>query len=263
MKTVGFIGAGNMGEAMIQAILKKNVAKVNFFDINKEKKQSLEAYGATSQLSEEALVKESEYIVLTIKPQYYEDVIAKIKPFLTKEKVIITVAPGFSLERLEALIGGCSVIRTMPNTPALIQKGVSAYCYKEEKVTQEQVEVFKKIFDTFGKSFYVKEEMMEAVVATSGSSPAYGYVMIEAMVDAAVSYGLPRDTAYEMAALSIKGACEMILETKKHPGVLKDQVTSPGGTTIEAIKKLEEKGFRTALIQGMDACYQKANQMKG
>lgn len=262
MYKIGFIGAGNMGTAMIRAIVKSDLAEVRLYDINQSKYDAFEVIGAKTCDTMKKVVEESDYIVLTIKPQYYKEVIAKIKDILSLNQVIITVAPGFDLQELGKLLGSnIPIIRTMPNTPALVGEGVTAYCYEEHFVTKEQVEGFLALFNTFSQSFLVPEALMEAVVATSGSSPAYGYMFIEAMADAAVSFGMPRDMAYQMAALSIKGACEMILETGIHPGALKDQVTSPGGTTICAVTKLEETGLRHSVISGMTACYEKAVAM--
>ncbi len=263
MNRIGFIGVGNMGRAMASAIINGYDDQIVVYDQNK---------AACMQFSEddyvlvasdlEELVRQAKYIVLSVKPQYYMEVCSAIKGCLTPEHVIITVAPGYSIKKMKELLNSSSkIIRTMPNTPALIASGVTAYTYYSEELTQEEIDRFLDYFNRFGQSIYVDEKLMAAVVAASGSSPAYAYMFIEAMADAAVSFGMPRDMAYEMSALAIKGACEMILKTKRHPGELKDAVTSPGGTTIQAVMALEESGFRNSVIQGMTACYNKANQM--
>lgn len=262
MYKIGFIGAGNMGTAMIKAVAKSGLAKVSLYDVNEGQYEAFKALGAEPCNTLQEVLQDSTYIVLAVKPQYYKEVIENIKDLLDLNQVIITVAPGYNLEQLGDLLGKEQpIIRTMPNTPALIGEGVTAYCYNETYVTPMQVDGFLTLFNTFSQSFHVPETLMEAVVATSGSSPAYGYMFIEAMADAAVSFGMPREMAYKMAALSIRGACDMVLETGNHPGLLKDQVTSPGGTTISAVTKLEETGLRHSVISGMTACYEKALAM--
>lgn len=261
MKKIGFIGAGNMGGAMAEACSK--IGEVAIYDVNaKAYEHYKENKTITCSQSLEALLEECHYIVLSIKPQFYKEVCSKIKDKLKGNHIVITVAPSFTLSQMGQLLGEhVKLIRTMPNTPALIGQGMTAYCYKEDQVSREEVEEFKKYFESFGALLKVREELMPAVVATTGSSPAYGYLFIEAMADAAVSFGMPRDMAYEMAATAIKGACEMVLQTKQHPGALKDAVTSPAGTTIKAVLAMEEHGFRNSVIKGMEACYDQVIEM--
>ncbi|MDA3732578.1 pyrroline-5-carboxylate reductase [Niameybacter massiliensis] len=262
MKRFGFIGVGNMGGAMIGAITKYFEEKVALFDVDSNQYNKFDATRIIGCTSVEELVKQTDIIILSVKPQYYEIVCSQIKELLNEEQVIITVAPGVSINKMQTLLAGHKkIIRTMPNTPALVGEGVTAYCFEEGVISKEEIETIESRFNAFGRSFKIVENQMNAIVALSGSSPAYGYMFIEAMADAAVRFGVPRQMAYEMAALSIKGACEMVLETKEHPAVLKDAVTSPGGTTIEAVAKLEETGFRNSVISGMSACFDKANRM--
>lgn len=262
MKQFGFIGVGNMGGAMISAITKRFEEKVAVFDIDVNQYNKFDATRIIRCTSIEEVVREADFIVLSVKPQYYETVCDQIKDILNEEQIIITVAPGVKIERMQLLLGGHKkVIRTMPNTPALVGEGVTAYCFDDDVISIQEIEMMESRFNAFGRSFKIVENQMNAIVALSGSSPAYGYMFIEAMADAAVRFGVPRQMAYEMAALSIKGACEMVLETKEHPAVLKDAVTSPGGTTIEAVAKLEETGFRNSVISGMTACFDKANRI--
>ncbi|MGL6173054.1 MAG: pyrroline-5-carboxylate reductase [Cellulosilyticaceae bacterium] len=258
---IGFIGIGNMGGAMAKSIAQKSSEPVCIYDINSGLYERFTEETVIKCHTIEQLINEVTYIVLSIKPQYYEGVCEQIRGRIKENQIIVTVAPGYSIERMRELLGrDTKVVRTMPNTPALIGCGVTAYCYDEQGIG-EAINPLVKAFECFGKLFKVEESQMEAVIAVSGSSPAYGYMFIEAMADAAVSFGMTRQMAYEMAALSIKGACEMILETKKHPGVLKDEVTSPGGTTIKAVTKLEETGLRHSVISGMTACYDQAKRM--
>lgn len=260
MKKIGFIGAGNMGSAMAKACAKLKDAQVMVYDINPQMYQSLEH---TIQKAEtiKALVQTCELIVLSVKPQYYKEVIEEIKELITTNQLVITVSPSHSLEKTQQLFGKTlSVIRTMPNTLALIGQGVTAYCY-EGQIDETLLKDFKSYFESFGTLIKVPESLMPAIVATTGSSPAYIYMFIEAMADAAVSFGLPRAMAYEMVAQTLVGSAKMVLETGQHPGQLKDAVTSPAGTTIDAVIALEEAGFRNSVIKGMQACYHKVYRM--
>ena len=149
----------------------------------------------------------------------------------------------------------------MPNTPALVGMGVTGVCYDRKEFTQEEEAVILTFFESFGTMELVEERLINAVVCASGSSPAYVYMFIEALADSAVKYGLPRDTAYRMAAQAVMGSAKMVLETGKHPGELKDMVCSPAGTTIEAVRVLEEKGLRSAVIEAMKVCADKSRKM--
>lgn len=263
MKTIGFIGAGNMGSAMAKACAKVNEARVWIYDTNQNIYSTFEACkGIECADSVEDLMAACDYIVMSIKPQYYEVVAKQIKKNIKSKHIIITVAPSFTLEDMRSLLGGTvQLIRTMPNTPALIGEGVTAYCYDENRMEEEMLKDFITYFQSFGTLIKVDEKLMPAVVATTGSSPAYAYLFIEAMADAAVSFGMPRAMAYQMASMAIKGSAEMILQTGKHPGELKDAVTSPAGTTIKAVLAMEESGFRNSVIKGMEACYHQVIDM--
>lgn len=264
MTKISFIGAGNMGNAMIQGIIKHTKdCLVSVYDVDINKTGNLKQYNNINIASTiYEVCKESKYIVLAVKPQYYLSVFEQIKDFLNKEHIIITIAPGFSIQKTKEYLGDkVRVVRAMPNTPALVGEGMTAYCYNENEINQTEVSKINGIFSSFGKCIQIKESDMEAVIATSGSSPAYAYLFIEAMADAAVSFGLTREVAYTLAAQSLKGAAQMVLDTKKQPGELKDAVCSPGGTTIQAVMKLEETQFRNSVIQAMIACYTKAKNM--
>lgn len=263
MKTIGFIGAGNMGGAMARACARIEDGSVWIFDTNQI---NYSMYKACERIkcagSIEELVAACDYIVMSVKPQYYQDVATKIQNDIKEGQIVITVAPSFTLEDMNRLFQGrAKLIRTMPNTPALIGEGITAYCYDESKIMNEELLDFLTYFESFGALVKVDEKLMPAVVATTGSSPAYAYLFIEAMADAAVSFGMPRGMAYQMASMAIKGSAEMILQTGKHPGELKDAVTSPAGTTIKAVLAMEEAGFRNSVIKGMEACYQQVLDM--
>lgn len=264
MTLVGFIGTGNMGSAMIEGIA--NGAKdVSLFayDIDKNKVANLERKEVAIVSSPKELCEKAKYIVLAVKPQYYPDVFKQIKNHLSKKHIMITIAPGFSINKVKGYLGETiRLVRAMPNTPALVGEGMTAYCFLDDEITKQEHTVIKQLFSCFGNCIKIEEAHMEAIIATTGSSPAYAYLFIEAMADAAVSFGIGRDDAYMLSAQALKGAAQMVLETKQHPAQLKDAVCSPGGTTIDAVLKLEETQFRNSIIQAMTACYEKATNMK-
>lgn len=263
MNLVGFIGAGNMGGAMIEGIASRgNDITLHVYDLDPSKTDGLKGKNITITSSAKEICNQSKYIVLAVKPQYYPDVFNQIKDHLTHEHVLITIAPGYSIAKVKSYLGDTiKIVRAMPNTPALVGEGMTGYCFLDVEISTEEHDVVKNLFSCFGKSVRIVESNMEAIIATSGSSPAYAYLFIEAMADAAVSFGLPRADSYMLAAQALKGAAQMVLETKKHPAQLKDDVCSPGGTTIQAILKLEETQFRNSIIKAMTANYDKAMSM--
>lgn len=258
---IAFIGCGNMGKAMIHGVLKSNQYKKNdVLGITHTEEQALqikEEFGIeTSHEVKKALV--ADYIFLTVKPNVYHSILQQISEFV-EDQVIISVTPFFTFDQLEGMIGKKKIARIMPNTAAMVFESMSAYCVNDF-VSDVQKERLKNILQTFGLAQEVKEEYFSAVVAISGSAPAYFYKMIDAMADAGVSFGLKRDQAIELATQTMLGSAKMLLETKKHPAVLKDEVASPGGSTIEAIKELDRQGFSKSIIQAMEACYNKVEQ---
>ena len=182
------------------------------------------------------------------------------KGHLKPDCIVVSIAAGQPIANIKALLGEVRLIRAMPNTPALVGAAMSALC-PNDKVTPEEVKLVESLFNSFGRAEVVPESMMDAVVGVSGSSPAYVYMFIEAMADAAVADGMPRAQAYKFAAQSVLGAAKMVLETGKHPGELKDAVCSPGGTTIEAVAALEHGGFRDTVISAQRACSKKSYDM--
>ncbi len=265
MAKTGFIGTGNMGYAILKGLLKiYSQDELMITDANKDKrKQVSQETGVAAAEDNETLAKSVKYIVLAVKPQYYGAVLKDIAPVVTKEQVIISIAPGITIDDLKRELGDDKrIVRAMPNTPALIGEGMTGVCYDRQLFTEEEEKEIHTFFSSFGKMRIVEERLINAVVCVSGSSPAYVYMFIEALADSAVKYGLPRDTAYEMAAQAVVGSAKMVLETGKHPGELKDAVCSPGGTTIAAVSALEEAGFRSAVIKAADACFEKCNSLK-
>ena len=262
---LGFIGCGNMASAIMSGIISNGLIQADeiigadVFAPSKEKaKATLGIQIAESNIE---VVQTADAFVLSIKPQFYAQVIAEIKDYVKENQIIITLAPGKTLDWLEEQFGKqVKIVRTMPNTPAMVQEGMTAAC-ASTSVTTEELAYVCDILKAFGEVEVVPEKLMDAVVAVSGSSPAYVFMMIEAMADAAVAEGMPRNQAYKFAAKAVMGSAKMVLETGKHPGELKDMVCSPGGTTIEAVKVLEETGFKGALMQAMEVCAEKSRSL--
>lgn len=262
---IGFIGCGNMATAMINGILqsgmcqRQDLAASAKSEATRSKiKNELHIYAAASN---QEVVEFADIVFLAVKPQYYDQVIAQVRDAVKDGQIYVSIAPGKSLQQLEDLFGrSVKLVRAMPNTPAMVGEGMTAYCVNEQ-VTLEEKEQVVGILESFGKAEEVEESMMHAVVSVSGSSPAYVFLFLEAMADAAVADGMPRAQAYTFAAQAVLGSAKMVLETGMHPGVLKDMVCSPGGTTIEAVRVLEEKGMRSSVIEAMRACAKKAGKV--
>jgi pyrroline-5-carboxylate reductase len=261
MKKIGFIGSGNMASAMMGGLIRNQVISPEEIlasaktEATREKIR--ENLGVCIAENNSEVAKEANVLVLAVKPQFYGEVIEEIRPFVREEQIMITIAPGWSLEKIQELLGHPQkVVRTMPNTPALVGEGITAFCCSGE-VSEKERESVQEILGAFGKAEEVAESLMDVVVSVSGSSPAYVFMMIEAMADAAVADGMPRKQAYTFAAQAVYGSAKMVLETGKHPGELKDMVCSPAGTTIEAVGVLEKKGFRSAIFECMRACVKK------
>lgn len=264
-KTIGFIGCGNMAQAMIGGIVKSNLVSSEKIIASNLSSKSLdkakEEYKILVTNDNKEVAQFSDIVILAVKPYKYFEVIHEIKPYLKKDVVIVTIAAGITIDHMSNALGSSAkVIRTMPNTPALVGAGMSALC-ANENITEEELQEVISIFESFGKVEILEEKLIDIVPAVSGSSPAYVYMFIEALGDGAVLQGMPREKAYKMAAQAVLGAAKMVLETGEHPGKLKDNVCSPGGTTIEAVYTLEKNNFRAAVISAMESCTDKAIKM--
>ena len=259
---LGFIGAGNMGYAMLKGCKSVFEDGLVYTDVSLKRLEAVKAeLGIDYVTTNQEVVDKSDIIVLAIKPQYMAEVLMDLD--IDSSKIVITIAPGITIDHVNALISGePRIVRAMPNTPALVGEGMSAISFSKDAYTQTERKIIFMLFESFGKALELPENLMDAVVPVSGSSPAYVFMFIEALADGAVLQGISRDKAYELAAQSVLGAAKMVLETKQHPGILKDNVCSPGGTTIEAVRVLEKNGFRSAIIEAMNACYQKALSFK-
>lgn len=263
---IGFIGCGgNMASAIIHGVIDNDVfapSEIYGADTARDAAERTRTkYNINIVESDVELVKLVDIIVLAVKPQYYEDVIDEISDAVTREQIIVTIAPGKTLKWLrDEFEKHVKIARTMPNTPAQVGRGMTAIC-GNAYMTKEDMALVVKIFSGIGECEIVDESLMDTVTAVSGSAPAYVFMMIEAMADAAVLGGMPRTQAYKFAAQAVAGSAEMVLETGRHPADLKDMVCSPKGTTIEAVRVLEEKGMRSAFIESMCACMEKASKM--
>ncbi|MCQ2501864.1 MAG: pyrroline-5-carboxylate reductase [Lachnospiraceae bacterium] len=258
---IGFIGCGNMATAMIGGIIAKQLVPASdlMASAKTEKtKAKIQAELGIQTGDNKTVAAASDILVLAVKPIYMEEVIKEIREDVRPETIVVTLAPGKTISWLEEMFAAdVKLVRTMPNTPALVGEGMSALC-PNTKVSAEDLQQVITVFESFGKAEVVSEPMIDVVVGVSGSSPAYVFMFIEAMADAAVADGMPRAQAYAFAAQSVLGSAKMVLETGKHPGELKDMVCSPGGTTIEAVRVLEEKGLRSAVFEAQKACVKKA-----
>ena len=261
----GIIGCGNMGEAILGGILGANIFKPEEVIVSHLEQSALdrlhEKYGVQTTIDNKEVASKADVMLISIKPYQFEEVIPQIKDEVGDDKLVISIAAGQTLDSIMGHFGkAIHLVRTMPNTPALVGAGATGMCFSD-LVTEDEKGLAVRIFESFGIVSVVPERLIDTIIGVSGSSPAYVFMFIEAMADAAVADGLPRADAYKMAAQAVYGSAKMVLETGKHPGELKDMVCSPAGTTIEAVRVLEELGFRSAVIEGQMACVEKAREL--
>lgn len=263
---IGFIGLGNMATAMIGGMLGKHIVEAGNV-IGKARTRETEERVKTKLNiaiagSNAEVAAESDILFLAVKPIFFADVIAEIREAVRPGTLIVSIAAGRNLSYLKSAFDreDCKLIRCMPNTPALVLEGCTGVC-ADERVSDEELNRVLTLLNSFGKASVVPERLMDVVVGVSGSAPAYVFLFIEAMADEAVAEGMPRAQAYEFAAQAVLGSAKMVLETGKHPGELKDMVCSPGGTTIQAVKVLEEMGLRAAVMDAMEACIEKSRNL--
>lgn len=263
---IGFIGLGNMATAMISGMIQKKVVDIQ--DICGSAKTVATCEKVKTKLnihttqSNMEVAMDTDVLFLAVKPIFLDEVIAEIKDVVKAETLIVSIAAGRNLQFYMDKFGRpeLKIVRCMPNTPALVLEGCTGVC-ANENVTAEELESVLTLLRSFGVASVVPERLMDVVVGVSGSSPAYVFMFIEAMADEAVAEGMPRKQAYEFAAQAVLGSAKMVLETGMHPGELKDMVCSPGGTTIQAVKVLEETGLRASVMNAMEACIEKSRNM--
>jgi pyrroline-5-carboxylate reductase len=262
MYKLGFIGTGTMGKAIVKGIVAKGVIapkNIMIYDIDNKKSAEISQetnVNIAGDLNE--LCTFSQYILLCIKPNSFETVLPDLKDYLKKGTTIVSIAAGVTTDKIRSLIGtDYDIIRTMPNTPLLVNEGMTVIC-AEDVDNKEKVDFIMSIFQSLGKVQLFPEDLMSDVIALTGSSPAYVYMFIDALVKGAQESGIDKETACRLGAQAVLGAARMVLETGQDPLKLKNDVCSPGGTTIEAVRVLEEKGFESIVIEAMRACTEKA-----
>lgn len=264
-KKIGFIGCGVMGKSIMSGIIGSGIAAASDITASDVVLQTLEAakteLGINITADNKEVVKNSDVIFLVVKPYILPKAIASFIDCVTPDKLFISIAAGQTLEILKTAFGkDVKTIRVMPNTPAQVTAGMAGVC-RNELVTDEELEYAMTLMNGFGKAEVVPEDLLDAVTGISGSGPAYVFMFIEALADAGVLEGLPRAQAYTFAAQTVFGSAKMVLDTGKHPGVLKDAVCSPAGTTIAAVAALEKNNFRNAVIQAVHACAERSREM--
>lgn len=262
---IGFLGAGKMATALargwIEAGLVSSSGVMASDPVEGARTHFAAETGSRTTAFNPDIVQFSNVLVLAVKPNQVTQLMAEIRPHFSDKHLLISIAAGVPIARLEEGLGGdARVIRVMPNTPALI--GASASAFASGKTSQpEDAQLALKLFSAVGQAFQLQESLLDAVTGLSGSGPAYVYLVIEALSDGGVASGLPRDVATRLAAQTVLGAAQMVLQTGLHPGALKDMVTSPGGTTIEGVHELEKAGVRGALMNAVRAASEKSRRL--
>lgn len=262
---LGFIGCGNMARAIIQGIITKGVvAPEEILGSNTTPERAKETHdklGIETTTDATRVAGLSDIVFLCVKPQQYESVIAQIKDHLHERQIFVSIAPGKTLAWLcEQIARPVKIVRVMPNTPALVGEGMTTFCVGD-LVSPEDAKIVRELLESFGLAIQLKEPLMDAASAVGGSTPAYVYMFIEALADGGVAEGLPRAQAMRIAAQTVLGSAKMVLETNKHPGQLKDEVCSPGGSTIAGVEELENGAFRGTTMSAIQACAAKARTL--
>ncbi|SHJ89749.1 pyrroline-5-carboxylate reductase [Paramaledivibacter caminithermalis] len=264
---IGFIGCGNIANAMIGGLVKSKAISPQSIMVSNRTPEKLEKinaeYNVLTTIDNKKVANFADVLILSVKTNKYYKVIDEIKDSINSNTIVVSLAAGRSIHSIEeAFAKKVKIVRTMPNIPAIVGEAMSALCHNH-LVTKEEFRLVLDIFKSFGEVEVVDEELMDVVTAISGSSPALVYLFIESLADGAVLKGFPRNKAYKMVSQAVLGAAKIVLETGKHPGQLKDEVCSSGGTTIEAIYSLEKKGFRGHVIEAIDKGTEKSMKLAG
>jgi pyrroline-5-carboxylate reductase len=265
-KTIGFIGGGNMAEALIKGLLAGGTPANSLIVAEphaKRRTHLAEQFGVKCAEDNSEVVTDCDVIILAIKPQVADKVLRGIGIASAAGKLVISIMAGVKIAAIEgALPREVRVVRVMPNTPALVLEASSAIA-AGTYATSEDVSLTRHIFELVGKAWLVEEKLMDAVTGLSGSGPAYVLTFIEALSDAGVKNGLPRDVATGLAAQTVFGTAKLLLQTHEHPATLRDKVTSPGGTTIAGLHALEKEGFRGTIMNAVDAATARSRELGG
>ncbi len=266
IRKISFIGGGNMAEAIMRGLLREDVGVgITVAEITPRRRDELTAKFPNVRVVTDAAeaAQWGEVVILAVKPQQAEGVLDLIEPVITAQKLNISIMAGIPSAKIEAnLVPGCRVVRAMPNTPALIGSGATAVS-AGRKATANDLDIARQIFALVGTAVAVEEKLMDAVTGLSGSGPAYVFSFIEALADAGVKNGLPRDVAAQLACQTVFGAARMLVETGEHPALLKEKVTSPGGTTIAGLHALENGCFRGVTMNAVDAACNRSRELAG
>ncbi len=267
---IGFIGAGNMGSAMIGGIISHGVcdkeqiiaSSASEADIARAKSE----FGIEAVFDNSAVAGQSDIVILAVKPYQLDEVLPQVRDAIDAETIVVSIAAGKTISSIESalmsvdVVGKLRVFRAMPNTPALVGEAMTGLA-PGTNVTEADYDIVLQIFNSFGRAEIITEEEIEIITGLSGSSPAYVYMMIEAMADCAVEQGFNRQKAYLFASQAVLGSAKMVRDTGRHPGELKDAVTSPGGTTIAGVRALEEGGFRSTVADSIRAAIERCREM--
>jgi len=264
VKNIGFIGAGKMAEGIIKGILKSNLFPPNSIfaaDIDTKRLEAMKSEYHIETGSNSDVLQKSDLIFLAVKPQHAGAVFEELRKSRLDGKCFLSIMAGVTTQKIEEGLGGnVPVIRIMPNIAATVQAAASAYCLGQWAADEDGT-MARSILETFGSATRVEEKLMDAVTGLSGSGPAYVFTFIEALADGGVMMGLPRETALQLAMQTVHGAARLMMETNEHPAVLRDKVTSPGGTTIHGLEELERYGFRNALIQAVVRATERSEEL--
>jgi len=263
-KTIGFLGAGNMAEALIRGLLRGHAAAASIAASGPRGERMAELgerYGIHTTLDNGSLAERSEIVVLSVKPQIMRKILDEVGERIRPDALVISIAAGIPIAAIEArLRPGTRVVRTRPNTPALVDAGATAIAGGAHATAADLADA-KRIFDAVGVTVALDEYQLDAVTGLSGSGPAYIFLILEALTDAGVKVGLSRRTATLLAAQTVLGSAKLLLETNEHPGRLKDMVTSPGGTAITGLHTLEQGGLRTTLMDAVEAATKRSHEL--
>jgi pyrroline-5-carboxylate reductase len=264
-KKIAILGTGNMGEALVKGLLRAGKASADSLvctDPRADRREEIQKrYGVQVTANNRAAAAQADVIVLAVKPQTMDVLLEEIAPAVDAKKLVISIAAGVPIDAIARKLGaGVRIVRTMPNTPALVGAGATALA-RGPHATESDLEQALALFEAVGVAVVVEEHHLDAVTGLSGSGPAFVFMAIEALADGGVKVGLARPIALALAAQAVMGSAKLVLETGEHPGRLKDQVTSPGGTSIAGIHALEAAGFRAALISAVEAATKRSKEL--
>ncbi|XP_041024554.1 pyrroline-5-carboxylate reductase [Juglans microcarpa x Juglans regia] len=260
---LGFIGAGKMAESIASGVVRSGVlppSRIITSHSNPVRRDAFESFGVTLLPRNEDVIKDSDVVIFSVKPHVVKGVLLQLKPLLTKKKLLVSVAAGVKLKDLEECADQSRFIRVMPNTPSAVGEAASVMSLGGS-ATVEDADLIAQLFGSIGKIWRADEKLFDAVTGLSGSGPAYIFLAIEALADGGVAAGLPRELALGLASQTVLGAATMATKTGKHPGQLKDDVASPGGTTIAGIHELEKGGFRGTLMNAVIAASKRSKEL--